>query len=113
MEATEFGTYIIKEHPAWKVEMLHPKSAIFRVAKLARVFISEGPDKGVWRVEVHISDGQVNVRVTRTFPEEWGEMFSPDKFGKRLADWVWSVVLESLRLLKRISNETEEVKVDV
>lgn len=105
MDATEFGVYIIRECPAWKVEILHPRSAIFSVANIARVYIEEGSDKGVWDVSVHIKDEHVKVIVSRTFLELHGD--SPAAFAGKIAGWVDAVIQDVSQLLKRISSQPD------
>lgn len=104
MEATEFGVYIIREFPAWKVEILHPQSAIFSVDN-ARVYIEQGSDKGVWDVSIHIRNEHVRVIISRTFLETYED--NPATFAGEIAGWVVIVLQEVSQLLNRISPEPE------
>jgi len=104
MDATEFGVYIVREYPSWKVEMLHPNGAIFS-ADNARVYIEQGSDKGVWDVSIHIRNEHVRVIISRTFRELQGD--SPATFAGKVAGWVVIVLQEVSQLLKRISSQPE------
>ena len=99
MKATEFGVYIIREFPAWKVEILHPQSAIFSVDN-ARVYVEQGSDKGVWDVSIHIRNEHVRVIISRTFLETYEDTAT---FAGEIAGWVVIVLQEVSQLLKRIS----------